>query len=177
MTPEEFKAARPRGRKPRPLSEWKCLDCGKIYSPEDFYHQGKERKRPCSRCKRCTNLKSSSSKKAGRTEYRRTAKGLASDLMTGPKKRGSVVTITSEWIANKIDAGVCEVTGIAFDLSPPNGRRRPFCPSLDQKIPGRGYTIENTQVVCWIYNAAKGNASHEDVMIMARALLNDTGRI
>lgn len=51
--------------------------------------------------------------------------------------------------------------------SPPN----PFAPSLDKINPALPYTKENTQVVVWIYNRAKGPNAHEDVLVLANSLV------
>lgn len=41
---------------------------------------------------------------------------------------------------------------------------------MDRKVPQKGYTPENVQMVVWIYNAAKWTGTHEDVMVLVRAL-------
>ncbi len=71
-------------------------------------------------------------------------------------------------------AGKCEVTGLAFSLNRPKTRReslRAWGPSVDRVDPLKGYTRDNCRLVCWMYNAAKGVSSDEDVMTMARALV------
>lgn len=177
MTHTEFKQARRPGPPLKPLSEFRCCDCGASYSPDTFYHQKSRRSglRPSARCKKCTNANTSSGNR-DRSAYRRTPRGLAADLIVQPRRRGRTCTITVDWICERIERGHCEVTGIPFDLSRVPSGRNPFTPSLDQKIPGGGYTPENTQVVVWIYNAAKGTWSHADVMKLVEAL-NDTHRI
>lgn len=65
-----------------------------------------------------------------------------------------------EWIAEKSELTHCEITGIAFELN----KRGPFQRSLDQRIPGLGYTKENTDVVVLIYNYAKNKFDSEDVV-------------
>lgn len=61
----------------------------------------------------------------------------------------------------------CSKTGIHFDLTP-NGNdytdRKPFSPSLDKIDPRKGYTKDNIQCVCWIYNLAKGRNTDKDVL-------------
>lgn len=168
MAPEQFKQARKKvGAPAKPLCDWRCLDCGVTYL------RGVNGDRPYSRCKKCHAIDTSSSKKIGRADYRRTPMGIATDLMAGPNRRDQLgeVSISSRWIADKIKLGFCEATGIPFDLSKPNGERKPFSPSIDQIEPKGGYTKDNTQVVCWIYNAAKGTWGHEDVVKLARALI------
>ena len=67
-------------------------------------------------------------------------------------------------IYQRVLAGICEATGVPFDLRSGNAvSRRPFGPSLDQKVPAAGYTRENVQVVCLAYNLMKSNFAPEDV--------------
>lgn len=73
-----------------------------------------------------------------------------------------------EWFKERIERGVCEATGLPFvDSDKPMA---PFTHSVDRTDPSKGYTKDNCKMVIWIYNAAKGSNSHEDVMIMARSL-------
>ena len=81
-------------------------------------------------------------------------------------------TITKQWIQNKIESGFCEVTGLPFCLDVLLTSKRPFAPSIDKKDPKGYYTKENCQVVCFIYNIAKGEFSHNDVVTMAETLVN-----
>ena len=67
-----------------------------------------------------------------------------------------------EWFEQRLRRGACEATGLPFVY--------PFTHSVDRTDPGKGYTKDNCKMVIWIYNAAKGSNSHEDVMIMARSL-------
>jgi hypothetical protein len=57
-------------------------------------------------------------------------------------------------LQQRIDAGRCELSGIAFDLSP---GRKPTSPSLDRRDPAKGYTPENVRVICHALNAALGD--------------------
>lgn len=78
--------------------------------------------------------------------------------------------ITKEWVEEKIKAGLCEATGIEFSLSLTDTLKRPFSPSIDKKDSKGFYTKENCQVVCFIYNVCKSEFTHDDVMIMVKAL-------
>lgn len=62
-----------------------------------------------------------------------------------------------EWIRIKLAKGVCEETGIAFDMSKGNRRQKPFAPSLERLNCKEGYTEANTKVVVWIHNQAKSD--------------------
>ena len=57
-------------------------------------------------------------------------------------------------LQRRIDAGSCELSGAAFDLSP---GRKPNSPSLDRRDPSKGYTPENVRVICHALNAALGD--------------------
>lgn len=88
--------------------------------------------------------------------------------------KGVPFSISPEWAVERLKPGKCEVTGIPFDfnregLAP--GVMNPFAPSLDRKTPKLGYTEENTRIVIWLYNAAKGGWTDENVLRMAEALV------
>lgn len=106
---------------------------------------------------------------------RRKAWTLTNAAALRAKKRGLPFTITSQWVENKLKAGKCERTGIPFNISRgPGGLpgpRSPWSPSLDRINPQLGYTEDNTQVVVWAYNAAKGTWGDEEVLMVARAVL------
>lgn len=107
--------------------------------------------------------------------YRQTTRGRAHQLFHNAKSRahkgGQDFTITPAWIEERLIVGVCEVTGAAFELDFKSAR----APSLDQKEPGQGYTPENTRVVTWFYNRAKGTSTDDDtttlILQAAEALL------
>lgn len=102
--------------------------------------------------------------------YWSSPRGRAGFMLRAAKDRTKNVTITKQWIQERLDRGYCEVTGLPFTLTA-NKISNPWSPSLDQKIPGQGYTPENTQLVVWIYNVAKGSWNHEDVEILAEAVM------
>lgn len=110
----------------------------------------------------------------GREKYRKTIgtpEGAAMTLLRGAKqraeKKGVPFDLDYEWVYERVSAGHCSVTGLPFNFS---GGKHPFGPTLDRIVPEGGYTKENTQVVVWAYNAAKGVGTHEDVMALACAL-------
>jgi len=80
--------------------------------------------------------------------------------------------LTHEWVKEKFKVGVCEVSGLPLDLTSEGSvGERAWGPSLDREVPSLGYTQENTRVVCWIYNRAKGASDHDSVITLARALV------
>lgn len=106
------------------------------------------------------------------TVYR--AASLLKTARKNAKERGLPFSLTKDFILDKIDAGVCEVSGIPFELAPntySKDQHNPFAPSLDKKVPELGYTKDNTRVVVWIYNMAKGPWPEEVVIKLANGLL------
>jgi hypothetical protein len=87
-------------------------------------------------------------------------------------------SLTEEWIQGYLDIGRCQVTGLTFDFKVGTGAgnngRNPYGPSIDRKDPSKGYTGDNCQVVLWMLNAAKGSWSMDEVMTLARALIDST---
>ena len=83
--------------------------------------------------------------------------------------------LTREWAEEKIEAGVCEVTGLQFEYSKDGKDRfQPFIPSVDRIDSSKGYTQDNCRMVVWIYNMAKAEWSDDIVLRMAKALVSKT---
>jgi hypothetical protein len=66
--------------------------------------------------------------------------------------------IDIDWIMERLDRGVCELTGIPFVYE----WRHPFLPSIDRiDATQPGHMKDNCRVVLWGLNAFKGTASEE----------------
>lgn len=100
-------------------------------------------------CRKCQAIYNSA--------YHLTPRGRALVLIHSAARR-KPVTVTREWIAERIERGVCEATGIKFDMNPraDGVHQNPLAPSLDRMDPAGDYTPDNTQVVIFAYNTAKG---------------------
>lgn len=105
---------------------------------------------------------------------RRSAKSRAK--LRGKKKKIEF-NLSSKWIKEKLEKGVCEATGLPFTMPDGTGKSGPSCfsPSLDRIDPKKGYTIDNTRLVIHSFNAAKNDGTDEDVLKMARALIEIHG--
>lgn len=77
-------------------------------------------------------------------------------------KKGIPCTITREYVELALELGVCELTGLQFDMSSGNGRSA-FSPSIDRIVLARGYVPGNVRVIVWALNAAFGTWG-EDAM-------------
>jgi hypothetical protein len=104
--------------------------------------------------------------------------GKSSRLLSGCKRRaklsGGKLTITREWLEDRLNKGVCELTGLPFNFS---GRgkfsRQPYAPSVDKKDPQNpDYTPENTRVVLWAVNCAMAEYGEKIMLPIFKALIN-----
>lgn len=82
--------------------------------------------------------------------------------------RSMSFSLTIDDILPAIQRGICAVTGIPFVLDDP---RSPWRPSIDRIDNDKDYLPENVQIVAWIYNVAKSNFSHDDVLILSQSLI------
>lgn len=101
-------------------------------------------------------------------------------------KNGLEYTLTVEHLTALVAAQdyCCARTGILFfidDRHPSPGAQSAgtpsaWGPSIDRLDRTQGYTPDNIQLVCWMYNSCKHAADDVDVMIFAQALINEHRR-
>jgi hypothetical protein len=124
------------------------------------------------RCKKCDTFKKMSQFNKNKSQkdghgwecrscmnvYKSSISGKSTRLYSSCKRRvklsGGNLTITKEWIEERLVKGICEVTHLPFNFS---GRgeftRQPYAPSIDRKDPKNpNYTLENSRVVLWAVN-------------------------
>ena len=111
-------------------------------------------------------------KKLYQTPHRR-----ASILLRASKKRATEKDwdhdLTLEWIRDRIEKGLCEVTNLPFDLAPSKDtHKNPWGPSLDRIDSDGGYTQDNCRIVVAVYNFAANQWGDEVVMQLAEALVS-----
>jgi hypothetical protein len=95
-----------------------------------------------------------------------------SSTKNGAERRGLDHTLTKEELTTITESQNwrCAKTNIPFDLAFGKGLR-PFGPAVDRIDSNLGYTADNIQVVCNLYNFAKHKFTDADVVTMAAALL------
>jgi hypothetical protein len=113
-----------------------------------------------------------------RTSYLQSFNGFVSKLWSTSKNRAKVkdweFDLTKEWISEKLNKMVCEVTGCSLTLLKYNKDKyhsNPFNPSIDRIDSTKGYIMENCRLVCWIYNIAKSDFTDKEVYLMSKNLI------
>lgn len=142
------------------LDERTCKGCGQRKPLKQFRpHNGNGRRWTCRVCEnawvRTTKPWNSDTKKKYQKGVRLNKRGLAltSDAKRRAKTKGIPFDLDWRDIQKRIDKGACEVSGIRFDLMTPKAWN---APSLDQIVPGKGYTKTNTRVVLHAVNSMVG---------------------
>ncbi len=140
----------------RYISNGVCVDCLRMYDRREYLKRyNKERRR----------------------SPRLFATNLLHSCKTRSKAKNWEITITADWIREKLEKGVCEVTGLKFDIERSSEIHvAPFAPSIDRIDSSKPYTPENCRVVCMIYNVCKGQWTDEDVLTFAKAVANASGK-
>lgn len=96
------------------------------------------------------------------------------------KERGLPFALTAEMCLQMIQDQKyrCAMTNIKFSgMTPEGSRRRPFAPSIDQIIAGKGYTVENSRIVCVIVNTSLSDFGDFAFYQMCRAVVTNRERI
>ena len=112
-----------------------------------------------------------------RAKYAVSIPGRANIMFHNAKRRANC-TITREWIENKLNLGVCEITGISFDLEPTlEFDSNPYAPSLDKINPKqKEYTPENTRVVLTAVNKALNEYGEKAMLPILKAMIKSIER-
>ena len=156
-----------------------CRKCVRAYIKQKGYatyqYRGPEQQRQAMRSYRKTT-KNKEYEASYRKAYLKSFDGKASKLLSSSKhraKRKNIEhTLTLSWVKEHLAPMVCAASGIPFTFHIEEDRTRaPFSPSIDRVDSSKGYTQDNCQIVCLIYNVAKGEGNHSDVMTLAKALL------
>lgn len=105
-------------------------------------------------------------------KWKSTPRGKANGLIRDAKKRGEV-SISIEWLTKKLENGVCELTGLPFDMS--NGDvniPKAYAPSLDKiDATNKEYSEDNTRVVLFAVNCALGRFGDTTILPILEAMV------
>jgi hypothetical protein len=89
----------------------------------------------------------------------RPAKAILYRIKSSANRSGYPFQLSENWVQARLDAGVCEATGLPLVMKHyqpgKRGGRGFFSPSVDRIDNGVGYIPSNTRLVCWGYNLMK----------------------
>lgn len=179
------------------MKRWKvCVRCGKrkVITPKNFHRYKRSSDGFKSSCKACCNTQNYSwyrsphgrewsrnwkkdhREESNKARYAWRSNNPAIVLLEGVQKRskekGIQTDLTLSWIKRRLKSGVCEVTGVKFDLKMKRSSiTNPYRPSVDRKNHKLGYTKRNSRIVCWWYNMAKGCWTDKLVTEMAKSVV------
>lgn len=119
-------------------------------------------------------LKNKERIKARDRKWRET--NLAQYIFSACKKRaidtGLKFSLTLKWVEKSLATGICERTGHSFVCKIGCiDERNPWFPSIDRINSLLGYTKNNCQMVCLIYNLAKNRWTDATMLEMAKSIV------
>lgn len=103
--------------------------------------------------------------------------------LKGVRKRARTAKMECDldvaWVQQRLDAGVCELSGIPFDFHKGWGfaMMRPNGPSIDRKDPKGPYTKANCRMILWWLNRALSNLGEDYALGVFRAIFEKRGEI
>lgn len=95
------------------------------------------------------------------------------------RDKGGTFTLTLDRIKDAIDAGVCEYTGLKFNMGAYGGQPHQFSPSVDRiDSSDPDYSDDKVQIVVDIHNKARNGyiQANEAVWLYAKAIINRRNR-
>lgn len=146
----------PRSRDPAPTpNAGPCRQCGS----EDWYWNKRKDGSWAAHCRNCRKVRAAKRRKAKPEET------LYFGALYRAEQTGSVCTLTVDEVRRMF---VLQEHGCAYcGRTLAADRARQTSPSLDQVIPGAGYTTVNTVLACMRCNRRKGDLSPHEMRDMA----------
>lgn len=162
-----------------------CKECKQELSLKNFYLHGKYYSSYCKRCSIVKNRqwaqrnpeKRYATHKKWRKKYHNHPKLKSHQMLDGMVARSKTKgfarpEFTAKEIENIIAGGKCSKTGMEFRFDQSEFSKSPWTPVPDRINSAEGYTKENVQWVCQVYNSAKQDFTDSIVLEFAQALLD-----
>jgi hypothetical protein len=141
-----------------------------LYRDDPSYRQKRK--------ERCRNIEEDAviKNKQRSSDFYKSINGRTLTLLKSANRRAcnfkEACDLDYDFLYNKLENGVCEVTGIAFDFNKPEQTcKNPYAPSIDRIDSTIGYIKSNTRIVIWQYNLMKGELSDKELLILCKLIL------
>jgi hypothetical protein len=136
----------------------------------------------CSQCKKCV------SKMSVKVRAKRKQRVLSKEQIIKEKlnrlffsvrsravKRKLLFTIDFVWLVEQFikQNGCCRLTNIKLEFPEIGSPKNPYSPSIDQIIPGKGYSKENSRLVCTAINLGMNEFGTETFKLVAEAFIRN----
>jgi hypothetical protein len=137
-----------------------CCHCKEQKPKSEFYVDRRANGGLNSRCKKCLDGQRVERKDAHKYFMKHRAKCLMDTAKKRARKKGLPYDLDKYRleIQQRIDKGVCEVSGFPLNI---NGGRTFDSPSLDRIDPSKGYVYENIRIICDLMNMALSDWGEE----------------
>lgn len=195
-TPEQ----RRKGREWKLANKERVLESGRTYREKNrenikkYYDENRERFRIDQKNKRLMNPEEFNrkrrEKRASRVEVIRAreraarVKNPAYWHLKGVKRRAKGADLACDldmnWINDRLNRGVCELSGIQFDMDRSTGgfsMMKLNGPTVDRKNPKGPYTKANCRMILWWLNRALSDKGEEYALSVFRAIFIKRGEI
>lgn len=143
-----------------------CRHCGVAKPRLEFSKNGSGGLRMV--CQECRNAAHREWHHARRLDSSHRARRLCSSAKVRAAAKGLHFDLTPEWIQRRLDAGICEASGLPFDMTMARGWNTP---SLDRVKPELGYLQTNVRMVVFALNAGCGDWGENRLIEAVRAVL------
>lgn len=122
----------------------------------------------------CNDCRNESTMEQYRTDSKTRAQLIVNARRYQAKKKGIPFDLDWQWMQEKIDRGICEATGLplTMDVGKRDGTADPFSPSIDRIDPDGPYSLENSRVVCYVFNLSRSAFGDDVFYKMCRAFMD-----
>jgi hypothetical protein len=158
-----------------------CPACGTIfYIDLTQKRRGRQKKFCRYRCGtdfHCRNVRTKDGERDRMKDYFRDfpEKRFLASTKSLAKERKMVFDLDEAWFKERLDRGICEVTGLPIKVKQyvqgARGDRGFFSPSIDRIDNAVGYIPSNCRIVCWCYNLCKNQFTDREVNALALGIL------